>query len=286
MKKPANWIIRNADTQDRPLITALLLTAHWKHQHLDWFNSLELLDQRPYLLALEHDTPIACLASPPEPPQVAWLRLFAVSEPQEPAAVWDCMWPEAASQTATLGAKVAAALLQGEWLAPTLEESGFEHVNTVVVLRWRKAAHTQAQERGGRIRPMLREDLPEVAKIDDRAFDGIWKNSYLALQEAYAQSVMASVALAEERLVGYQISTASPYGIHLARLAVDPDDQGKHVGKNLLNDLLRRVAQQGHRQVTVNTQVDNQRALDLYQQSGFRETGDRYPVYQKSLSAL
>jgi ribosomal protein S18 acetylase RimI-like enzyme len=286
MNKPAHWIIRNADSQDRPLITALLLAAHWKHQHLDWFNSLQLLEQRPYLLALEHGTPIACLASPPDPPQVAWLRLFAVSEPHQPAQLWGPMWPEAAAQAASEGAKVAAALLQGEWLAPSLEESGFTHVNTVVVLRWKKTARASAKPRGGRIRPMLRQDLPKVADVDDRAFDGIWKNSCSALQEAHAQSVLASVAIEDEQPVGYLIATASPYGIHLARLAVDPDHQGKRVGKDLLDDLLRQVAQQGHRQVTVNTQVDNQRALDLYQQTGFRETGERYPIYQKRLSPL
>jgi ribosomal-protein-alanine N-acetyltransferase len=85
-------------------------------------------------------------------------------------------------------------------------------------------------------------------------------------------------------VIGYQLSTRNSLGVHLARLAVRPAVQGKGVGYALVADLIQQVRRRGISHLTVNTQSDNATSLALYQRMGFRETGERYPVYQLHVS--
>jgi ribosomal protein S18 acetylase RimI-like enzyme len=81
-------------------------------------------------------------------------------------------------------------------------------------------------------------------------------------------------------VAGYQISTGTPIGGHLARLAVKPEFQGKGVGYALVYDLIRQLLRRGARVITVNTQKDNLASLTLYKRIGFVLTGEKYPIYQ------
>jgi ribosomal protein S18 acetylase RimI-like enzyme len=72
-------------------------------------------------------------------------------------------------------------------------------------------------------------------------------------------------------------------GGHLARLAVEPQQQGQGIGQALLQDLLAQFVRRGARAVTVNTQKNNQASLTLYQRMGFMATREEYPIYQIDL---
>jgi ribosomal protein S18 acetylase RimI-like enzyme len=133
---------------------------------------------------------------------------------------------------------------------------------------------------GFSIRPMQQADLPVVAEVDAAAFAPLWQNSIEALQLAYPQSVFPTVVEVNGLVVGYQLSTRNPLGAHLARLAVRPGLQGRGIGRALVADLIRQTGQHGMPHLTVNTQSDNATSLALYNHIGFRETGERFPVYQ------
>jgi len=127
---------------------------------------------------------------------------------------------------------------------------------------------------------MMAFDLPAVAEVDKSAFELLWQNDLPTLERAYPQAVWAAVAEMDGQVVGYQLSTRNPLGVHLARLAVRPEMQGKGLGYALVADLIQHASQHGVTHITVNTQNDNATSLALYQRMGFRETGERYPVYQ------
>jgi ribosomal protein S18 acetylase RimI-like enzyme len=133
------------------------------------------------------------------------------------------------------------------------------------------------------IRLLEPEDLVEVQKVDEAAFTPVWQNSYSGLELAYQQSAISTVAEISGRIAGYQISTATAMGGHLARLAVHPEVQGMGIGYDLVRDCLIRFKQRGAYHVSVNTQYDNSISLSLYAKAGFRPTGEEYPVYQLSL---
>jgi ribosomal protein S18 acetylase RimI-like enzyme len=88
------------------------------------------------------------------------------------------------------------------------------------------------------------------------------------------------VAEDAQGLAGYQISTANPFGSHLARLAIRPDAQNQGLGSAIVADLIQRLRGRGHNRLTVNTQSDNQASLALYDKMGFVLTGERFPVFR------
>ena len=127
---------------------------------------------------------------------------------------------------------------------------------------------------------MLQYDLPAVAEVDAAAFDPLWQNSLPSLERAYPQAVLATVIEANGQVLGYQLSTRNPLGAHLARLAVRPELQGFGLGRALIADLIQQADRHAMYRLTVNTQSDNAASLALYKKTGFRETGERFPVYQ------
>jgi ribosomal protein S18 acetylase RimI-like enzyme len=111
------------------------------------------------------------------------------------------------------------------------------------------------------------------------AFKPLWQNSLDALILAFQKASIATVAVLNEKIVGYQISTSTPINTHLARLAVDPACQRQNIGYELVRDMLATSVKINSWQVSVNTQNDNEASLALYETLGFSKTGETFPVY-------
>lgn len=275
--------IRPAAETDHNAITDLVARARWKHQHLDWADTLGLVGQQPLLTAFQGSRLIGAMAFPPDPPDIAWLRLFAVGQGHSLRDVWERMWEEARLVAVQVGIEQIAALDIGGWLHPILERSGFRQTTEVMFMAWNGSHPPPFTGRLDGLRELEARDLPLLAELDRRAFGPIWRHSEEVLSLALRQASLANVVERGGQLVAYQISTASAYGAHLARLAVDPLWQGRGIGTDLVIEVLGHFARQGFMHVTLNTQSDNERSLRLYHRLGFSETGQRFPVYQVSL---
>jgi len=274
------WVIRSATATDSQVLSQLLDEAQWLHQHLDWLDSSSFLGQDPFLLALSGNTPIACLASPLSLEKTAWIRVFAATSEYDPKKIWDQLWPLAFEHLQRERCQAIAALMISSWLGPLLIKSGFKEINAVIFLEWLATSPPTLPPAPGTIRGMRPSDIEAILDLDRRAFSGIWTNPREELLEAFKQASLCTVLECDQRLLGYQISTASTWGAHLARLAVDPDWQGKGIGHAIVADLMRQVRKRGYYRLTVNTQEDNARSYRLYLRLGFTTTGDRYPVLE------
>lgn len=278
------WTIRQATPDDRAALAALLESAPWRHEHIDWCEAQDLLGQQPFLLVQEGTRLVGCLACTPENGEVGWVRLFAAARGEHVSRIWDLLWQPVEVALRTSGPSTMAALATTSWLPSLVERSGFEHLHDVIFLEWPgRALPPVPSPVIGRLRPMERSDLASVAEADARAFAPIWQLSARSLSAAFAQAAVASVIEIDGQTVGYQISTASALGAHLARLAVDPAHQGQGLGTILASDALRSLVRLGYNRVTVNTQSDNRPSLRLYARLGFRRTGMAFPVYQRLL---
>ncbi|MGE5222767.1 MAG: GNAT family N-acetyltransferase [Omnitrophica WOR_2 bacterium] len=273
--------VRPANEADRHKLANLFHFETHVHRHLDWRAPLDWIGYHPYLVAEQNNHILAALVCPPDPPEVAWIRLFAASSQSNISDAWETLW--AAAQTELIdrpGIEYAAIPLQ-HWFRSLLEKSGYYHANNVVLLLWQ---HGNSMPKSNHalppIRPMNFDDLPSVAAVDASAFEPIWQNSLDSLELAFRQAAVATVAEDEEAIVGYQISTASPMGGHLARLAVQPRMQGQGIGYALVRDMLDQFERRGALRVSVNTQEDNVASSTIYEKAGFRRTGENYPVYQ------
>jgi ribosomal-protein-alanine N-acetyltransferase len=173
-----------------------------------------------------------------------------------------------------------AALGADTWMRKLLVASGFRETHSVVVLSWDSSAPLAPPRYSGYPRVMSPGDLEQVYQLDYLCFDPLWRNSKPAIELAHKQAAFATVVEDGGKILGFQVSTPSPNGGHLARLGVDPEMQGKGIGYALVYDLLVRFSNQGATLITVNTQSENQLSLSLYAKLNFQLTGHRYLVFE------
>jgi ribosomal protein S18 acetylase RimI-like enzyme len=302
MAVKTDFQVRPAASMDQRQIASLIHSESYVHRHLDWRNPLDWIGVSPYLVAEQvtpfvprtpaarrcetatnapHGRVVAALACPPDPPQVAWIRLFVNSDRLPLKEAWDILWTAAQANLSRNGNARVAVIALKDWLRGLLTGSGFTLRQQIVMFERKDGMPVpEARQPGIEIRQMTIRDLPAVAAVDAAAFDPLWHNSLAALNRAYQQALLATVAESAQGLIGYQISTQNPYGAHLARLAVRPEVQGRGVGRALVSDLIQGLARRGVARLTVNTQDDNFPSLALYKRLGFVATGERYPVFE------
>lgn len=280
MAVKVDFRVRPAVSADQRVIADLIHFEAHVHRHLDWRDPLDWIGAPPYPVIDWNGRVVAALACPPDPPQVAWIRLFVSSDKLPLQEAWPILW-EAVQADLGREIKLVAVIALQDWFRKILKASGFAVRQQIVMLeRKGEAPGDGAPRLTIKLRRMMTYDLPAVADIDADAFDPLWQNSLSALNRAYSQAMLATVAEFEQYLIGYQFSTQNPLGAHLARLAVRQEAQGYGVGRALVSDLLQTLARRGAWRLTVNTQEDNASSLSLYKKLGFIETGDRYPVFE------
>jgi ribosomal protein S18 acetylase RimI-like enzyme len=274
-------LVRPAVQTDQRQIGNLIHFSTNVHRHLEWRGPLEWIGSPPFHVLEARGELIAALGCPPEPPTVAWIRLFANSGLIPVQKSWQLLWSRAFTELSQKGKFITAAIVVQDWLRELLISSGFtSHQSIVMLERDGGAPSTKSLPTEITLRAMMPYDLPAVAEVDASAFDLLWQNTFTILEKAYPQAVWPTVAEMEGQVVGYQLSTRNPLGVHLARLAVRPKMQGKGLGFALVADLVKQAGQHGINHLTVNTQSDNTISLTLYQRLGFHETGEHYQVYE------
>jgi ribosomal protein S18 acetylase RimI-like enzyme len=274
-------IIRSATENDRQSLANLIHYEVYVHRHLDWRPPLDWVGKQPCLIAERYGQLLAALICPPDPPEIAWIRLFAVSQDVALEESWNILWAGALEQLNRLACPPIAAIALRPWFQALLAQNGFEQVQEIISLMWDRSKPINRYPLPSvPIRPMKETDLQSVHVLDTIAFGPLWRISLDTLTNAFQQACVASVVEIDNKLIGYQISTAGPMGGHLARLAVLPNHQGNGIGSSLVHDVLEKFEQRGAVRVTVNTQRDNLSSLFVYEKTGFRPTTEIYPVYQ------
>ena len=277
--------VRPATKKDHQEIANLMFFERHVHRHLDWRHPTEWLGA-PFYWALERNSRIlAVLACPQDQQETAWVRLFVHSGQLSEQESWKILWDYAKKEISRYGdVKVVAISLQN-WMKTLLQENGFRNDEQIVMMIWEEKTPLNWQlPKGVSIRAMKEADLPAVARVDEAAFTPIWQNSLSMLKQAYPQAVVATVAESAEGIIGYQLSTSSPFGAHMARLASHPKAQRQGIASALIGDLTTKLLAKNISQLSVNTQSNNLRSLALYKKCGFQETGEEYPLYTFEIS--
>lgn len=129
------------------------------------------------------------------------------------------------------------------------------------------------------LRRATRGDRTAVLDLDARAFDTFWRLDEVGLDEALSATphsrfrvatIVPSVTQETETVVGYAITGRAGRRGYLQRLAVDPEAQRSGIGSALVIDALRWLKRWRTERAMVNTQLQNERALALYERLGFR----------------
>jgi ribosomal-protein-alanine N-acetyltransferase len=242
---------------------------------MDW------IGRQPCLIAERDSQLLAALICPSDPPEIAWIRLFAVSQEVALEEAWTILWSSALENLNKESCPPIAAIALRSWFQALLEQNSFEQIQEIVSLAWDLSKSPRLNSLpAAPIRPMREGEIHAVHALDTNAFGPLWRISLDTLMSAYQQACVATVAEIDGELLGYQISTSGPMGGHLARLAVLPSHQGSGIGSALVYDVLNKFERRGAVRVTVNTQRDNLRSLCVYEKAGFKEIGEVYPVYE------
>ena len=275
-------MIRQAGPEDAEDLAAFVSFEFYVHRHLDWRSVIDWLNHQPYWVIERGERLAAALAMPADPPGVHWIRLFACTTLLDPERAFRNLFEASLEQlNGSTSGRIFTALAMHQWFAKVLEANGFFHYQDIVTLQWeRQPLPPRPEAQGLHIRPMLPADLPAVADLDQQSFEQIWQLSFDTLSLAYSQASYSTVGELDGQLVAYQISSENPLSAHLARIAVHPSLQGKHIGYSILKDLVTHFVREGLWQITVNTQHNNRASLALYQSTGFELTSERYPVFQ------
>ena len=162
---------------------------------------------------------------------------------------------------------VTAALAPGEQAA--FAAAGFE-----VRERLHLLAHDLGELPGPPTAPMRRcrrTDRAAALIVDGRAFPPFWRLDDAGLQDALDATPVSRfrVTTTDGTVVGYAICGRSGRRGYVQRLAVDPDHQGRGLGRALAVDGLRWMRRRGVSRAVVNTQQENVHALALYERLGF-----------------
>ena len=276
--------LRQTSREDRAVVERLIAQAPRSHVHLDWLDPTNLSDEEPFILASTGETAVGILGCPPDHPEAAWVRTFAAAEDSEVEKIWDILWAEGGSRLLDLNVEHVAALALESWFEQLVQNAGFKRTNTVIFYELELESGTAVgHDPGYKLRPIRSADTETILDLDRLAFEPIWQISRDSLAVAIIQASSANLIEDGGEILGYQITTSSPFGAHLARLAVLPSHQREGLGTLLVNDAVQSVLETRLGQLSVNTQENNHSSRKLYENMGFTQTGKEFPVLEIEL---
>jgi [ribosomal protein S18]-alanine N-acetyltransferase len=140
-----------------------------------------------------------------------------------------------------------------------------------------------------RIRPMTRDDLPAIVRIEALSETRPWPvTAYERELSPNAGAGYFVACLADgatdrpgpgETIVGFAGMWIQADEAHVTMVAVDPCERRRHIGERLLQRLLDHARACHARDVTLEVRVSNLAACRLYRKYGFAETGCRRGYY-------
>ncbi len=132
-----------------------------------------------------------------------------------------------------------------------------------------------------KLSPMLATDLAAVHAIETAANQFPWslKNFEDSLQSGYQGWVVREA----EKVIAYALVQHVLDEAHLLNICVHPAEQGKGLGRQLLNAVIDAVCLRGSNLMVLEVRRSNRRAQELYLSAGFNEMSVRrgyYPAVQ------
>jgi ribosomal-protein-alanine N-acetyltransferase len=272
--------VRPAKNHDWLEIERLLNYANRHYLTLEWWTIQEWLGSPTFLLASDQrGRAMGLILSVSSEAPIAWLRAVSVLADRYLMPLL-----EASIQSVLARGGAGLAFLGNEgWIVPKLKQVGFRQVNQVVTLRRRGARPVHHGPPDLQVRPATPADVDPILAVDHVSFAPLWWYSHEILNRALNLAHSFDVALVEGEFVGYQLSTLRHGRGHIVRLAVHPHWQRRGIGGRLLSGALQALDGAGTESVTVNTQMNNQASLRLYQRFSFERIGKPWAVWYRSL---
>jgi ribosomal-protein-alanine N-acetyltransferase len=135
------------------------------------------------------------------------------------------------------------------------------------------------------IKTLTEKELDQVLELDNLCFSGLWSLDGYKREIESPNSCLLILTInidENEKVIGLGCFWAILDEAHLTILAIHPDFQGQGLGKLLLGKLLEEAENRSLERATLEVGENNKKALNLYQQFGFKEAGRRKKYYKKT----
>ena len=135
------------------------------------------------------------------------------------------------------------------------------------------------------IQKMTKEHLEQIKDILLTEFDEFWNAEVLAKELENPLSTYI-VAISENQVVGYAGLWQPIDEGHITNIVTRLDKRGNKVATKMLEELIKLAKQKSLKCVTLEVNVHNEIAINLYKKYDFKEVGKRPKYYNNTDDAL
>jgi len=135
------------------------------------------------------------------------------------------------------------------------------------------------------IQKMTKEHLKQIKDILQIEFDEFWNADVLDKELENPLSTYI-VAISENQVVGYAGLWQPIDEGHITNIVTKLDKRGNKIASNMLEELIRIAKNRKLKCVTLEVNVHNEIAINLYKKYDFKEVGKRPKYYNNTDDAL
>lgn len=132
------------------------------------------------------------------------------------------------------------------------------------------------------IRLCERRDVNELLFIEQSQFPEPWTKGMLLDEITNTETRRYTVAVEEQRIVGYLGVMFVMDELHVNTLGTLPGHERRGIASALLDDAWRDAAERGVARATLEVAVSNTAAQSLYYRYGFKPVGVRKNYYERT----
>lgn len=122
------------------------------------------------------------------------------------------------------------------------------------------------------------QDLELILAIENRAYTFPWTRQKL-IDSFNNPNISIRLILVNEKITGYLITLYSIDFIDILNICIDPKFQKQGLGRQLLDDFLKRIQKTEVKLVFLEVRVSNVSAIDFYKNYGFELLDTRKKYY-------
>lgn len=128
-------------------------------------------------------------------------------------------------------------------------------------------------------RSMRVEDIPEIHRIELESFPTPWSEGAFQNELVHNDFAHYIVMLLDDKIIGFGGMWLIMEEAHITNIAIRQEYRGKHLGNDLLAEMIRVAAFLGAVRMTLEVRTSNHIAQSLYEKFGFYAAGIRKRYY-------
>lgn len=123
------------------------------------------------------------------------------------------------------------------------------------------------------VRFMALRDLSGIVRVEEMSFDFPWeRKDFLRCKEAANCSIMVAESATGDKILGYMIYEIFNDKFHLVNFAVHPDWRRQEIGRQMLEELFKKVSPNKRKRIELEVRETNLPAQLFFAACGFRAT--------------